>query len=111
MTTAPAADSSPVEYRAIETTAQLPTLYRVFEERDAIPQEATIVDDDRHAGTRSVRFVAGKEHLWPLPAPLRIRERPEWGEFRFIRFAVRKSGGGQTSLAFEATDLRGLSEE
>ncbi len=101
-----AADSAPVEYRAILAAVQLPTLQRVFEERDAIPPNATIVEDDRHAGTRSVRFVAGKEHRWPLAAPLRIRERPEWGEYRFIRFAVRKLGGGQASLAFEATDLR-----
>jgi S1-C subfamily serine protease len=101
-----AADSAPVEYRAIETAAQLPTLFRVFEEREGTPERAKVIEDDRHAGTKSFQLPAGQEHRLPLGATIRIRERPEWGEFRFIRFAVRKRGGGQASLAFEATDIR-----
>jgi S1-C subfamily serine protease len=101
-----AADSAPVEFRAIETAVQLPTLYRVFEEHDAVPEGAAITSDDRHAGTRSMKLSSGQEHRLPLAEPIRIRERPAWGEFRFVRFAVRKSGGGQASLAFQATDLR-----
>jgi hypothetical protein len=101
-----AADSAPVEFRTIEVAAQLPTLCRVFEEHDAVPNGATIVEDDRHAGTRSMKLAAGQEHRLPLAGSIRIRERPEWGEYRFIRFAVRKHGGGQAALAFEATDAR-----
>ena len=103
-----ATDSAPVEYRAIETASQLPTLFRVFEERESIPERATVIDDDRHAGTKSFKLAAGQEHRLPLGTAIRIRERPEWGEYRFIRFAVRKRGGGQASLAFEATDIRDL---
>ncbi len=101
-----AADSAPVEYRAIDTAAQLPTLFRVFEESESVPEGAMVVEDDRHAGTRSISLLAGKEHRLPLATPVRIRERPEWGEYRFLCFAVRKPGGGQASLGFEAADLR-----
>ncbi|MCI0359653.1 MAG: trypsin-like peptidase domain-containing protein [Planctomycetaceae bacterium] len=101
-----AADSAPVEYRAIETAEQLPTLHRLFEEQEPAPADAAIVEDDRHAGTRSLKLATGKEFRWPLAEPIRIRERPAWGEFRFLRFAVRKLGGGQATLAFEAADQR-----
>ena len=100
-----AADSAPVDYRAIETASQLPTLYRVFEERDAVPESAVVVDDDRHAGTRAMKLATEREHRLALPAPIRIRERPAWGDYRFVRFAVRKIGGGLAALGFEGNDL------
>jgi S1-C subfamily serine protease len=107
-----AADSAPIEYRAIQTAEQLPTLYRVFEEHvqpvasAAAPVPWLVVEDDRHYGTRSLQLAPGKEVRLPLAETLRIRERPAWGEFRFLRFAVRKRGGGQAALGFETAELR-----
>jgi S1-C subfamily serine protease len=102
-----AADSAPVEYRMIEVTRQMPTLYQALEERaeltavdPAAGGSATIVTDDRHSGVNSVRVSAGGEFRLPLDEAVRIRERPAWGEYRFVRFAVRKAGGGRASLGF-----------
>jgi hypothetical protein len=108
------ADSAPVEYRAIQAAQQLPTLYLVLEESAAgAPLDmatavagATLVDDDRYHGARSVRLPAGGEYRLPLPAAVRIRERPAWGEYRLLRFAIRKHGGGRAALALETAQPR-----
>jgi S1-C subfamily serine protease len=105
-----AADSAPVEYRSIQTAEQLPTLYCIFEDdqvarptgSDAIA--ADITDDDRHYGVRSLRLGPGSEYRIPLSQPIRIRERPAWGEYRFLRFAVKKIGGGRAAIGFESLD-------
>lgn len=100
-------DSAAVEYRTIELVEQLPTLYQIFEEQlpaAVATQEGQVpllADDDRHHGARSLRVLPGAEQRLALPATIRIRERPAWGEYRFLRFAVRKPGGGRASLGFE----------
>ncbi len=113
--------AAPVEYRAIEVVSQQPTLYCLFDEEgnfapvDRVPETggtanvaaaATLVDDDRHHGRRALRVAPEGEVRSDLAEPIRIRERPAWGEYRFIRFAVRKLGRGQASLALETRDLR-----
>ena len=106
-------ESAPVEYRTIQTADQLPTLYRAFEEQGELTSTtesgagtATIVDDDRYYGSHSIRLSPGGEFRLPLPGGVRIRERPGWGEFRFLRFAFRTKGGGRLSLGFEAAERR-----
>jgi S1-C subfamily serine protease len=108
-----AADSAPVEYRLIEVARQLPTLYQAFEERGqlaavdpAAAGSATLAADDRHYGVHSLRVTPGGEFRLPLAETIRIRERPAWGEYRFIRFAVRKQGGGRASLGLESAEFR-----
>lgn len=59
---------------------------------------ATLVTDDRQAGTRAVRLPAGPLYRHRLSQSLAIRERPAWGEFRFLRFAFRKKGAGRICL-------------
>jgi S1-C subfamily serine protease len=102
-----AADSAPVEYRMIAVSGQMPTLHQAFEERAALAAvdpaaggTAQLVADDRHFGVHSVRVTPGGEFRLPLSQTVRIRERPAWGEHRFVRFAVRKAGGGRASLGF-----------
>ena len=109
----PAADSAPVEYRMIDVARQMPTLYQALEERASIAAvdpaaggSAAVVSDDRHSGVHSVRVKPGGEFRLPLGETVRIRERPAWGEYRFLRFAVRKVGGGRASLGLDAADLR-----
>jgi S1-C subfamily serine protease len=111
-------DAAPVEYRAIEVVSQQPTLYCLFDEEGSFspveppagaagtPASAALIDDDRHHGRRAVRVTSGGEVRLDLAEPIRIRERPAWGEYRFVRFAVRKLGRGQASLALETRDLR-----
>jgi len=59
---------------------------------------ATLVTDDRQAGPRAVKLAAGPLYAHRLSQPAVVRERPAWGEFRFLRFAFRKRGGGRICL-------------
>jgi len=59
---------------------------------------ATLVTDDRQSGTRSVKLSAGPLYTHRLLHSPAIRERPAWGEFRFLRFAFRKKGAGRICL-------------
>jgi S1-C subfamily serine protease len=107
------ADSAPVEYRLLEVARQTPTLYQLFEEQGdlaavdpAAGGTATIASDQRHFGVRSIKLTPGGEFRLPLPEIVRVRERPTWGEYRFLRFAARKQGGGRLSLGMDAADFR-----
>jgi S1-C subfamily serine protease len=109
----PQDEKSLIEYRAITTAAQLPTLYRAFEEQAdlsavdaAAPGAATVVDDDRYHGSRAIRITPGGQFRLPLDGPVRIRERPAWGEYRFVRFAVKKPKGGRVAIGFETGEAR-----
>ena len=109
----PLADSAPIQWRTIEAALQLPTLYCAFEEQARLVPHggnasgsAAVVEDDRHFGQRSVRLTPAGRFQIQLPAPVAIRERPRWGEFRFLRFAFRKKGGGRMSLEMDTTPPR-----
>ena len=59
---------------------------------------ATLVADDRQSGTRAVKLPAGPLYAHRFSQSPAIRERPAWGEFRFLRFAFRKKGAGRICL-------------
>lgn len=94
-----------VDYRAIGFVEQLPHLYRVFEDRgefaaiDADQQGAAkLTTEDRYYGTHSVQVTPNGQFRIKFAQPIAIRERPQWGEYRHMRFAFRKIGGGQLGL-------------
>ena len=108
-----AADSAPVEYRLIQTAAQLPTLHQLFEDADsavlarpATAAKTQLIDDERHYGSHALKVTAGGKSRLEFPFAIPIRERPGWGENRFIRFAIRKKGGGRLSLGLETPGPR-----
>jgi hypothetical protein len=103
----------PVQYRSIAIAAQLPTLYQALEEAaEPIAVEpgqsgtATITADDRLSGEHSLRLTPAGRFRIELADVVRIRATPEWGEARFVRFAVRKRGGGRLTLEFEDAQPR-----
>jgi hypothetical protein len=100
--------AAPVEYLGIAIGAQLPTLFPLFEDSgalqaiDAMDAGLARVDaGDRYSGARSLRLVPDGRFRLALAEPIRVRAEPKWGEARFVRFAVRKSGGGRLALEFE----------
>lgn len=100
-----AADSAPVVYRTIATAEQLPTLYRVFEEEAkpvAIAADQTgsaaLTSDEHYYGQNAVRVSPGGQFRIDLGRVVPVRERPQWGEARFLRFAVRKQTDGRFAL-------------
>src|SRR4030095_14407593 len=94
--------------RAIAAVEQLPTLTQVVEERAKLtPVEADqtgnaeLIADDRHYGIRALRVMPSGRFRLDFPHPIAIRERPGWGEARFLRFAVKKQGGGRGAIEWE----------
>jgi len=65
------------------------------------PRTAALVSDDRHAGLRAVRIAPGGSWRLDLGRFVPIRARPGEGQFRYIRFAFRKRGGGRVALTLE----------
>jgi len=63
-----------------------------------------LIADDKHAGTRAVRIAPGGACRLTLGRIVPIRTSPGEGEFRYIRFAFRKYGGGKVSLGLEHID-------
>ena len=100
-------NAAPLTWRTFQTAPQLPTLFRAYEDETNVPSLATaIVDDVHHHGTHSLRVAAGKTVELPLGAAVAIRERPGWGEYRFLRFAVRKQGKGRFAVTLNGTAQR-----
>ena len=105
---------TPVMWRSIRVTSQLPMLYHLFDEgnESALSIAASagdpplVTDEDRYSGQRVLRVAAGASSQIVLPAPVAIRERPAWGEYRYLTFAVRRSGPGRFSLEFNTADGR-----
>lgn len=100
------------DWRAIALTPQMPTLYRFFEDnarfQKADPQapgEASLSREQVHSGLRSVRITpGGRFRVASDGPPVAVRKNPAWGEYRYLRFAFRKVGGGR--ICVEAEGVR-----
>lgn len=89
-----------------DMTSQRPGLLRVFEDelqfvKDLKQGEAeiTLATDEPYKGTACVQMSPGHrgaERLRGLNA--KIRENPEFGEYRYIRFYWRKKGGNRLAM-------------
>ncbi|WP_425617221.1 PDZ domain-containing protein [Anatilimnocola sp. NA78] len=118
------ADAAPVRWRAIYTAERAPNSHMLYEDGSqltAVPSvtssgtnssgtsQATFTTADRFAGRGSLQLKGNGLFRLGLNASLAIRERPEWGEYRFVRFAVRrpqkqkKEEKGRFALEFEAS--------
>jgi S1-C subfamily serine protease len=79
----------------------------VFTSVDEIPGGAArLVDNDFHTGKRCLRIDADGRYRLAVPGGVRIRETPEFGEHRWLRFAFRKFGGGRVGVGLEHADMR-----
>lgn len=112
---APESGQGFLDWRAISVVEQLPNLYQAFEDSgvftaiDAQQQGgAKLVSDDRHYGSHAVQVTPTGQFRLTFDKPLAIREQPKWGEYRHIRFAVRKVGEGRMALEVnrDGGDLR-----
>jgi len=97
-----------VVYRSIFITDLPPTLFRLFEDdAELMPLaanttgEAKLVTEERFSGACALRVTPDGQFRTKLPVPIRVREHPQLGEARFIRFAILKRGGGRMALELE----------
>jgi S1-C subfamily serine protease len=102
--------SGPVEWRSLRTAEQLPTLYRVFEEEnrfEAVEGPAPTLDTgDGRFGVQALKLAAGSVARIKFDRPLRIRDNPNWGEYRQLRFSLRKKGKGSVLVELEGNGDR-----
>lgn len=118
---------TPVHWHGLATVEQLPTLHVAFEDDGRFeaqslpavpsppdkpepdkpvteaapprPPPAELTSDDWYIGPRSVRL-AGPGRFKLSWRPLTIRAQPGPGQFRQVRFAFRKLGGGRIGFEF-----------
>jgi hypothetical protein len=102
-----------VQYGSITTTEQLPTLYPLLEDaatpvaiRADRPGAAVMTADDHYFGAQALRLTPTGLFRLSLPNVARVRAQPSWNEFRFLRFAVRKKGGGRAAIELETAGKR-----
>ncbi|HEX3999366.1 MAG TPA: NPCBM/NEW2 domain-containing protein [Pirellulales bacterium] len=106
-----------VDWRSAEIVDRLPTLAEVFEDEvqrptrlAAVDGDAAVVTIDRYSGTACIKLSPkGKQEARAVLGNLNlpIREHPRFGEYRYLCFAWRKSGGQQIGLDLDyvLTDL------
>ncbi|MSR57636.1 MAG: hypothetical protein EXS05_08185 [Planctomycetaceae bacterium] len=101
-----------VEWRAIDLVAANPVLYALFDEANAAafvdqlqpgPAAASLATEGSFTGPTNLQFGIGTRETTTLPTTLpggklRIRNVPQLGEYRFIRWAWKKRGGRQIAL-------------
>jgi hypothetical protein len=105
----PTSGTVPVFWEGILVTDRLPMVRALLPDHgelhamDGGPVPAWVADP-RYSSAESIAFVSGSSGGWRLDSPVSIRQRPEWGEFRFLHFAVRKTGGGRIGLELRHTE-------
>jgi hypothetical protein len=104
-----------VDWQGMAVVSRRPGLVQIFEDSAQFVTDldeggggASLVRDDVHSGTAALRIsppARGNARLQGLDAA--IRNRPRIGEYRYLRFAWKKSGGGTIGLQFEHPGRRG----
>lgn len=103
----PSGQQGQLNWEAIQFAAHPPTLVTVFDEDakfssrlDAGEGTAEVIFEQQPFSGSACLKVAGKEkeNVQLFPEGLPIREHPEIGEFRYLRFAWRKQGGEKICL-------------
>jgi|GEM_PF-953410 len=112
---APSADAAPVRWRTIAVASQHPSSFDLYEDNSQLMTEsahpggsATFITADRFSGRGALQLTGNGIFRTGLKTPVAIRERPQWGEYRFVRFAVRRpqkqKDKGRVSLEFETAN-------
>jgi S1-C subfamily serine protease len=107
LTLFPEPGSNPIDWQSLRTAEQLPTLYRIFEEESRFVSAAgatSLASGEGQYGMKSLQIKGGTAARIAFDPPLRIREKPQWGDFRQLRFVVQKKGKGHVLIELEGRD-------
>ncbi|MCA9219559.1 MAG: hypothetical protein KDA71_04490 [Planctomycetales bacterium] len=117
----PGNDETPLVWRCLTVSRTHPFLRCLFDEIDNAPNAASPLPlelfgeaDPPVANIRTENAANwGSSHLYVPPdeplrlavkQPIAIRNVPNWGEFRFLRLAMRKPEGGKLQLVIQRVD-------
>jgi hypothetical protein len=102
------AENASAFWRSVTVSDQHPMLFQMFEDQvpswaksagpSTVASNLELDDQQKHFGTRSLVVTKDKPVEITVNNPLIVRERPQLGEYRLLRFAVRKQGGGAVRL-------------
>ena len=86
---------------------QLPTLFCLWEDSGkavAVGGEelAPIVEEGAYSGKAALKIPKEGRYRISASQPVPIRQQPAWGEYRFLRFAFRKTGQGRICIEVES---------
>ncbi len=106
--------TNPVRWYTVQITNQLPTLYPLFDDEGEFKPvevaagqgDATLHGEDTHSGVRSIKVTASGRFRREFAERIKVRETPDWGEYRYMRFAFRKFGGGRVSIELNHAGIR-----
>jgi hypothetical protein len=95
-----------IDWRGLSMASRPAPLFRWFEDDPRflanIPQgdaQAKLVRDDSYSGSDCLRLTIGQRSNANFPGlRLPVRYQPQLGEYRYLRFAWRKRGGGRIGL-------------
>ena len=102
----PSADRVPVVWHSIQLADQLPTRYEWLDEPAAAAlanPQLPWTSQDHYTGTHAVQVTSAETVELTPSQPLPIRQFPQWGEYRFLRFALKTSAGGRVFLEMRTT--------
>jgi len=97
--------SVPVDWRSLRMSEQLPTLFSIWEDSgEATPLgdgQASVVNEGAYSGKASLKIPKDARFRVSASQSIPIRQQPNWGEYRYLRFAFRKSGQGRVCIEVE----------
>ncbi len=103
-------DKSFVDWRSMELVQRDPTLFDVFEDEVRSPVRlssptgrAEVDTTDRYSGKACLKVMGSGGRGVLADLDLAIRETPAFGEYHYLQFAWRKSGGRQIALELNYT--------
>ena len=103
-------EKSYVDWRSMALVDKLPSLAEIFEDGPQPPIELkssnvrdSVVSLDHFSGTACIKVAGNKTQVMLTNLNLPIRENPRFGEYRYLCFAWRKSGGQQIAMDLEFT--------
>jgi hypothetical protein len=102
----PSGTGALVDWRSLSIASQRPSLARLFEDEAAFAGALTegkgtagLWAADAYSGRSSVKVTPQERYATRLAGlPVPIRQYPRLGEFRYLRFAWKKSGGARICL-------------
>ena len=102
----PSTDRVPVVWHSIRLADQLPTRYEWLDEPAAsllADRQLPWTSQDHYSGKHAVQVTSADPVELTLAQPLPIRQFPRWGEYRFLRFALKTSAAGRVLLEMRTT--------
>lgn len=105
-------DAAPIRWLTIRPAKMLPTLYPIFEDTfkpEPSSDAATlpkITTEMPHRGAASLALTGESRLTVRFDPPLRIRERPGYGEYRLLNLVFRKKGEGHVLVDLQDVSRR-----